>query len=255
MSQRTDPAGTVIKAVYDGNGNVTEETRTRGNKTETKSYEYDKVGFMNKAVDNGVTSLINYRGNEYNANAWGLVTSYKTVISGKTLETVYGYDSVMNNVSIRYPDTRTVSWTYNGLGQITGIGDSSDSTRYASGGTYNECSYPVSINASNGTKREYDWNVSTNLLSGYSWGIDSKNNVSLEWDTRGNIVSKIGAHRTTYNYDVLNRLVFESTNISIEQKGSGLFTAGNVTDDVTGDRSLDYSVKNAKFDYCIQRGL
>ena len=249
LSQRTDPAGTVINVVYDGNGNVTEESRTRGSKTETKTYEYDSVGFMNKAFDNGVTSLINYNGNKYQGNAWGLVTSYKTVISGKTMETAYGYDAAMNNTTVRYPDTKTVSWTYNGLGQITGIGDSSDSTIYASGGTYNECNNPVSINASNGTKREYSWNVSTNLLSGYNWGIDSKNNVSLEWDTRGNIVSKIGAHRTTYNYDVLNRLVSESTNISIEQKGSRIFTPGSTGDDVTGDKKLDYAVRNTRFDY------
>ncbi|SEQ59156.1 RHS repeat-associated core domain-containing protein [Treponema bryantii] len=247
---QTDPSGTIIKSIYDGNGNKIEEIRKNNNRTETKSYTYDKVGFMYQATDNGIVSKINYNNSIYVPNAWGLITDYETIVDGKSLKTKFSYDQFQNNTSIIYPNNKIVKWSYNGLGQVTDIGDNQNSTRYASSGTYNSSNYPVSITAGNGTKRNYEWNKRNNLLTGYDWGIPEKTKIILDWDDRGNIISeKTKKTSKEYGYDTLNRLVNERTNVLIEQKGSKEFTPGYTEDDVTGSNILSFGNKNIKFDY------
>ena len=247
---QTDPSGTIIKSIYDGNGNKIEEIRKNNNRTETKSYTYDKVGFMYQATDNGIISKINYNNSIYVPNAWGLITDYETIVDGKSLKTKFSYNQFQNNTSIIYPNNKIVKWSYNGLGQVTDIGDNQNSTRYASSGTYNSSNYPVSITAGNGTKRNYEWNKRNNLLTGYDWGIPEKTKIILDWDDRGNIISeKTEKTSKEYGYDTLNRLVNERTNVLIEQKGSKEFTPGYTEDDVTGSNILSFGNKNIKFDY------
>ena len=249
LTERTDPAGTVTEITYDGNGNVVQEKRTGSAKPEIKTYSYDKVGFMYKASDNGVVSKINYRDGVYEPNAWGLITSFETTAAGKTIKTEYAYDRYQNNVSITYPDTKKIKWSYNGLGQVTSIGDEQNNTGIASGGTYSSSGRPVSINAGNGTRREYSWDSSKNLLTGYEWGLAAKQKISLEWDNKGNITAEKGKNTRSYVYDTLNRLISETTDVLTERKGSSSFTAGYAGDDVSGSLNLDYRKKSGKLDY------
>ena len=87
LTKKIEPKGIVLTNQYDACGRLKSETRTFGEMTEIKSYDYDENGFMYYASDNGVVSYINYANGIYKANAYDLVTSLETTVLGKKLNT------------------------------------------------------------------------------------------------------------------------------------------------------------------------
>lgn len=254
LTKKTDPKGIVLTNEYDACGRLLSETRKFGGKSETKTYTYDKNGFMYAASDNGVVSKINFVGGKYKANAYDLVTSFETTVSGKKFNTSYSYDDALNLSELSYPDGSKVDYSYNALSQLTAI--SNGSINYAENGTYDSLGRLLSLTAGNGKVTSRTWDGSAGTLSDYSWGLDKYVTRQLEWDKLGNIKSIVkGAsdksYKNTYEYDRLGRLLTEHNGAEAEvttkesQKDKFLY----VQNDVSGKNKGVHNSEVVKLDY------
>ena len=256
LTKKADPKGIVLTNEYDACGRLLSETRKFGGKSETKTYTYDKNGFMYAASDNGVVSKINFVDGKYKANAYDLVTSFETTVGGKKLNTSYSYDDALNLSELSYPDGSKVDYSYNALSQLTAI--SNGSINYAENGTYDSLGRLLSLTAGNGkvTSRTWDGEKATGKLASYSWGLDEYVSRSLEWDNLGNIKSIVkGAsdksYKNTYEYDRLGRLITEhnGTEAEVTTKESQKEKFLYVQNDVSGKKAGVYNSEVVKLDY------
>lgn len=211
IAERTDPNGIKLTSGYDGCGRVKTETRTFGSRTQSKSYVYDKAGFLKQGTDGDVSAGMNLNGNSYVSNAYGLVTGIKTTVDGKNLSETFGYDLGQRINSIEYPDSSSVKFTYNGIGQTVSVGTVNNATAYANGGVYDSAGHLTKLTAANGTERTESWNQVKAVLDNYSWGISGKSLNSIAWNNRGNILSQTkNSVPYSYIYDKKNQLKQEN---------------------------------------------
>ena len=258
LTKKTDPKGIVLTNEYDECGRLISELHTFAGKSEMKNYSYDKNGFMYLASDNGVVSKINYADGSYKANAYDLVTSLETSVAGKKLNSSYSYDDALNMTELSYPDGTKTGYSYNALGQLTGI--SGGSTKYARNGSYDSLGRLLSLTAGNGKETTRNWNTTAGTLSGYNWGLDKYVARSLEWNNLGNItsISKGTSQRpytNTYQYDNVGRLTYEHNGAESEvsTKESKKTNFLYIHNDVSGKNKVsslyDYVSQIIKLDY------
>ncbi|ULQ59742.1 RHS domain-containing protein [Brucepastera parasyntrophica] len=243
-----DPNGTMTSLVWSDTGLLMSETKQNDGHTESRSWTYDMAGFMTGGSDGSIHTAVNRIDGSYKANAYGLITAYSTTVDGKTLAAAHQYDSGMRPLELVYPDGNTVTYQYNGLGDLTAI------PGYASGGQYTRTGRLNELHAANGTKLRKNWNGQTGLLDGYDWGIPGVASRSLSWDTRGNI-EKItrGENANRFSYDALNRLdrAIETGEIETSVHDFGLSRQGMKASDVGGNTVFSYgnAREEIKFDY------
>ncbi len=256
LVKKTDPKGIILNNEYDACGRLLKEVRTLNGKTESKSYTYDKNGFMYLASDNSVVSKINFISGNYKANAYDLVTSLETSVAGKRFNTSYQYDDALNLIELSYPDSSRADYSYNALGQLTAINNGSGTT-YADNGTYDSLGRLLSITAGNKKVTSRTWDYTAGTLSGYSWDLEKYKARELGWDKLGNItsISKGTADnpdiKNTYEYDKMGRLISEHNGAEVEvstkesQKTNFLY----VQNDVSGKKKGIYNSETVKLDY------
>ena len=255
LVKKTDPKGIILNNEYDACGRLLKEVRTLNGKTESKSYTYDKNGFMYLASDNSVVSKINFISGNYKANAYDLVTSLETSVAGKRFNTSYQYDDALNLIELSYPDSSKADYSYNALGQLTAINNGSGTT-YADNGTYDSLGRLLSITTGNGKETTRIWDYEKGTLSGYNWGLDEYVSRSLEWNNLGNITSISKGttqkpYTNTFQYDRIGRLINEHNGSEAEvstkesQKTNFLY----VQNDVSGKKNGVHSSEVVKLDY------
>ena len=255
MTKKTDPKGIVLTNTYDACGRLLSETRKLGDKTESKTYTYDANGFMYAASDNSVVSIINFENGNYKANAYDLVTSFETSVAGKRLNTSYKYDDALNLIELSYPNGSKAGYSYNALGQLTGIKNGSG-TSYAENGIYDSLGRLLSLTAGNGKVTSRDWDASAGTLSGYSWGLDDYVSRSLSWNTLGNITSiskgtTAKSYTNTYLYDRVGRLKYEHNGAKAEVSTKESYKENflYINNDVSGKKKGVHTGESVKLDY------
>ena len=237
ITERTDSKGIKTSFAYDKCGRIKTETRSSDGTTQTRSYEYDKAGFIRKCADGNIVSVMN--GADYVANAYGLVTTVNTTVDGKTLQAGFEYDEGLRLRGVSYPDSSITAFIYNGIGQLKTIGN--DSTSYANDGTYDNAGKLTKLQGGNGLLLTQKWNNPSesdfdvskpkNMLKSYGWGISGKANNTLTWNNRGNITAQTkNGISYTYSYDKKNQL-------TEEKKGNS--NLNSWTYDATGNRKTE----------------
>ena len=121
------------------------------------------------------------------------------------------YDEVRRPVSFTFPDSQTVSYHYDGLGQLTAI------PGYAENGQYNFAGRLTRIDAANGTGRTKQWDASSGTLDAYQWTGTGKDLRALSWDIRGNLSGQTkDGYSASYLYDAQNRLIHSQEGWPVE---------------------------------------
>ncbi len=239
---------------YDANGNLTSQTDA---KSQTITHTYDKLNRLTKrdyplgtdttytydqtASTNPkgrLTTLTDSTGNtRYYYDKLGRTTkTIKTVTNGVTSSsytTQTTYDALGRTKSVTYPDSETVSYTYDTGGNLSSV--KSTSTTYASYSGYNALGQTGGITYGNGIETAYTYNADNGLLKTIdtetSSGTDLINR-SYTFDNTGNITyitdNVNSANTQSFTYDALDRL----TNASSTSYGSLTYaydTIGNFT--------------------------
>ncbi len=246
--QAMDPNQTTVTSSYDNAGRIISKSFSNGSRFVSESWSYDAAGSLKSATEGSVLTQINWTGTTYVPDPYDLINSYSTSIGSKNLSVSYTYDNAHNVTSITYPDNSTISYLYNGLGQLT------DVPSYATGGLYNFMGRLTSLSATNRTQRTKSWDPIRGTLDGYDWHISEKTSRALAWDNRGNLINLVKeGHNSSYGYDKLNRLVLvnEDGEFEVNSKDIGGLDYGRRERDVAGRNSLSYtaSATPVKLDY------
>ncbi len=170
----------------------------------------DSVGNIIKVDDDGCKSLMNYDEDKNIPNAYGLITSIKTTVNNKELQTLFEYDESHLLSKITYPDSKSVTFGYSKIGLLKSIGNEDNTSSYAKNGTYGPTGHFKSLTAGNGKIFVNDWNPESDILDGFEWGIDGKPDNELTWNNRGNLIKRtLNGIECNYEYDKLNQLTKE----------------------------------------------
>jgi YD repeat-containing protein len=203
--QVMDAAKTV--SAYDAMNRVTSVTYPNG--TLATSFTYDPLGKPATAVSATSTASSQNTGTvgwTYGRNKLGLLTAEVLSVDGWSWALGYGYDGNGNLASVQYPDSTTVTFAPNALGQPTTAG------AYANGATYYASGDLEAATLGNGTLYSASQN-DRKLVGNFSFDTAGTRVVSedLAYDAVGNILSitdESGSEQRTrtMGYDWLNRL-------------------------------------------------
>jgi RHS repeat-associated protein len=253
LTQRTDPRGVITTYGYD-----------TLNRLQTVSYNVGttgvaataSVGFTygtNPSLNNNgrlitLTDGVGSENYSYDPNL-PLTTQVQKVVSGTTYTTNYGYNQAGELTSITYPSGRVVQQSYDKIGRLCAIaqtssGCSSNTNPYATGYGYNTASELTGFNYANGVAATFGYSNDrlqmtslsyakggTTLYSlNYSYGAAGSNNGQIQ-----GITDNVDNGRSmTYSYDSLARLATTVTTGSTAYPKWGL----SFTYDAFGNRTI-----------------
>jgi RHS repeat-associated protein len=218
LTKTADPLQDTTSFVYDPVGNVTSETDANGKQSK---FSYDKDNRIEKiAYADGSTVKYTY---DPDSNRSTMVDTHgKTSYSYDALDRIlsvgfpgvstvaYAYDPVGNRISLKYPDSRSVTYTYdadNRASQVT------DWLSQITGYSFDPASNPVGIAYPNKVTSGFSYDAAERLTG----IIDSSNGsafrtLSYALDKVGNrtVVTDNGI-ATNYTYNPLNELLSSAT--------------------------------------------
>ena len=205
---QTDAKGQVTTYAYDALNRVTSITFQDGSK---QTYAYDQgtnaIGRLSSITEadsaNNVTAATAYA---YDLR--GRVTSESHTIAGTQYVTGYSYDSFGRLAALTYPDGRSVTYGFDGLGRVAQINTTkgNESQALVTSVTYHPFGGVKSFIFGNGQAytRSYDQDgrIASYTLGGetYAIGYDAASRIEF--------ISQTGspANSNTYGYDTLDRL-------------------------------------------------
>src|SRR3989454_7800139 len=254
LTKTTFPDARYETRTYDSVGNLLTRTDPRGNQTSftyalnrltkvtypnnsTVTYTYDANGNRLTMVDSSSSSYYTY-------DARNGLTNETEVIGGAKYSTLYSYDQAGDVVSIQYPDSYLLSFTYDAVNRVKKVGsfatvaytvdDKMRSITFGNGEVtnyaYDSRGRPTRILDKIGSTKNLDLNYTYdgtgNVLTlnsesySYDW-LDRLTSATGPWGTLtysydqvGNRVRMVqGATTTTYTYGPFNRLLSAGSTI------------------------------------------
>jgi YD repeat-containing protein len=194
-----DPNGTVGVYGYKDNYLLNTITLTNAalNQTKTIAYEYDEEGNLKRTTDDGVEVKYNYSdAGTYQPDAYKRIFSKRVNAGSNELVTRYTYDKGERVTSITYPNKRTVSYTYNTLGELTAMpGYLKEAPLYNGNGILER------LVASNNIAATFGYDMD-NRLTNMTYG--SIKQYDFTYDNANNIIMR---NEDIFNYDEENRLI------------------------------------------------
>ncbi len=217
---------------YDANGNLTTQTDAKGQQIH---FRYDALNRRvqkdfdtQKTLGNGDVVYI-YDGNTNNRKGrlqqvtdgsgtttffydiTGRVIKTDKVVDGTIYTTQSGYDGLGRVTQLTYPDSSTVTQTYNGP-QLASVQEGS--TIYASYGSFNALGQPSTLTLGNGVTTTYTYDSQNFRLKTLKTvkGSTTLQDLGYTFDTGGNVTNLTDATHgnQTFNYDDLDRLTSAS---------------------------------------------
>lgn len=256
LKQVTDPASGVTQLAYDANNNLTSVTDP---KTLTTSYTYDGFGDLITLAspDTGTTTNTYDSGGNlstatdargavatYAYDALNRATSVAYSLSGTTDQTIaFTYDAGTNgkgHLTGASDANHSMTWTYDGLGRVTGKSQTVASVVRSVGYAYTNADL-TSLTTPSGQSVVYGYNANHQVtsvtvngatvlssatheplgpVSGWTWGNGST--ASRTYDTDGKIAQIASAGTKTLSYDN----AFRITGISDTTPGASNWTYG-----------------------------
>ncbi len=177
--------------------------KTRG--TGEVVYTYDgttnnRTGRLQQVNDASGTTIFYY-------DITGRVTKTDKIVDSTTYTTQSAYDALGRVTSITYPDTSTVTQTYNGP-QLASVQEGS--TTYASYSGFNALGQPSTLTLGNGITTAYTYDAQNFRLKTLKTekGTTVLQDLGYTFDSGGNVTSLTDAVNAnqTFVYDDLNRL-------------------------------------------------
>ncbi|MEW9700826.1 RHS repeat-associated core domain-containing protein [Paenibacillus sp. SI8] len=256
MIKRTDPSGLVDKYYYDSNGNVSKQVDRKGQAitfeydpqrdfllrsisvNETIAYTYDVAGKRLSLKDNtGTTSY------EYEAST-GLLNKI-TYPDSRTMQ--YQYDILGNLSNSTDPFSFTTVYGYDKLNRLSGVGVAQNN--WDASYTYKKNGLMDTITSKNGVTSEYHYdgfNLS-NLTQKKSNGI-SLNVFNYGYDNNSNQTSKTeNGAAYSFTYDKLNRIRTSSQfdeNYTYDQRDNRETLLRNITNMNNASANYEYDDRN-----------
>jgi RHS repeat-associated protein len=262
ITESHDPNLTTATYSYTDNYQISTLHLQNGSKTKNVSYFYDEEGAVKQVTDDNVTTSYNNADATYLPDAYNRIKSEKTNINGKTFAVGYDYDVMDRITGITYPNNKLVTYSYNILGEITGMSDKlpDDATAnsyLAQAPVYDNAGFLQSIKAANGVTAAflYDENGrlenlsyanAANVIKGYKFTYDWADNITIIEKTE----NTQPALPNTYTYDKDNRLTNAylkgSFTVNVDTESQTAMTA---EDDLFGTEQLETAVSNVKLDF------
>ncbi|MCL1917958.1 MAG: hypothetical protein FWG14_06535 [Peptococcaceae bacterium] len=264
--QTIDPQNNTITNTYDEAGNLIQTIDADNFTTQTTYDPRNLIESINTYAQNSTTPdkttqyTYDEEGNLTQNDDWTGQTSFEydllaqltKVIDQNTQTTQYTYDPVGNQTQITYPDTSTVTKTYDSLSQLIKVTNAPanasktqqkkpEETTY----TYNQAQEHTSTTYPNGIKEDRTYDKAGQLIK-----IHEKKKLKYEYayDPHGNIIketkSKIGlqpAESNTFAYDRLNRLVSSTDSKTKIETTYTYDTLGNLTQEIS-QKSKDQDI-------------
>ncbi len=225
---RTDARGITVTLTYDALNRIKSETFA--NASENVIYEYDDVADGNKGIGR-LTSVTDASGTtRYVYNDFGAVSKEIRIIDGKTYTTQYHFNTNGQLSSITYPSGRILTYTFDALGQVSGLSSNyqSQSKTLASNITYlpfgpmggltygnaktltqsYDTDYRLTAKTVNGIDDlVYGYDLTDNIIS-ISNGLNEQNNQTFSYNKRSQLEKAEGGYgELDYSYDAIgNRL-------------------------------------------------
>ena len=221
--------------VYDGNENIISKTDADGYVTR---YSYTALDLVQKINYNGakeVTYQYNKVGELVQMNDWTGTNAFELDLLGRLQKMTdhkgntvsYAYDEVGNQTSITYPDGSKVSNFYDAVYNLTSVIDAENGTYVY---VYDASNRPIKLTYPNGWVEQYTYDAEGNLLKTVDtdpfqlYNKTPKVKYEYTYDAEGNVLTKFQRDsdatenlksRTTYTYDVLNRLTGSTRRLEV----------------------------------------
>ena len=237
---------------YDANGNLTQQTDAKNqqihfqydalNRRVQKDFDTQKTfgsgdvvytydgsthhrkGRLQKVEDSSGTTTFFY-------DVTGRVTKTEKIVGSTTYTTQSAYDGLGRVTTLTYPDTSTVTQTYNGP-QLASVQEGS--TTYASYGGFNALGQPSTLTLGNGVTTTYTYDAQNFRLKTLKTvkGSTVLQDLGYTFDAGGNVTQLTDATHgnQTFAYDDLDRLTSATHATSAYPAVSYTYNAiGNMT--------------------------
>ena len=214
---------------YDAVGNLISQTDA---KNQTINFEYDELNritlkdypegqqdviyiYDNQGIPNSLGRLTNvsygaFDGIEFSYDILGQETQTIKEVNGIEYHVQRSFDTLERISTLEYPDSETLTYTYNSGGQIESVASGSDT--YVVDVDYNAAGQITYIEYGNGTNTTYTYDENTLRLTNILTEDSQQNalqNLSYTYDDVGNVLTitdNVNTANQTFTYDELNRL-------------------------------------------------
>ena len=239
LALRIDPNGTVASYRYSDNNRLETATLERAATGESQSisYTYDEAGVPTSVENGGVRTLLNgYRPDDplgYRPDAYGRVLRKTTGGAGKVLASRFRYDAGDRLAEVIYPNGRPVAWSYNGLGELTGMPGYLLEPPVYGGGLLER------VVAGNGVLASWGYDRDGRMAGWeYRGSGETVDSGRLEYDRAGNITRR---NDDLFFYDGQNRLTAALLQGRFPVRSTAeAVPVGHAPEDVTGQQGLAF---------------
>jgi RHS repeat-associated protein len=212
LTSQTDEKGQTITFTYDLQSRMLTK-RYPNNQQITWTYDDPAVpyskGRLTRVVDLTATTKFFY-------DQLGRVAQTQRILNGVTYTMSQVYDALGRVTSETFPDTESISYSYNQAGWVSAI------SGYVNSITYNARSQKTQLQYANGVTTNWTYNAQTFRVTNRNTAsaTGTFQNLSYTYDNTGNITSITDPVYTadrTFTYDALNRLTSATGNFGPNQ--------------------------------------
>ncbi|MBN2396710.1 MAG: hypothetical protein JXC36_09685, partial [Candidatus Atribacteria bacterium] len=158
-----------------------------------------------------------------------------TKVGNRIFTTNYNYDIMDRITGLTYPNEKTVTYTYNKLGEITGM------PGYLDGAPTYEDGLLKTYTASNNNTTTFDYDDNGRLSSLSHTNTEEIKSYAFTYDNADNIIQRNGDH---YDYDEENRLTNAYLNGSFQADvEDDEQTVGVIREDMKGGKQLEFNLE------------
>jgi len=195
LTKITLPSGAVTNYTYNGARLLIKMSDGQSNSV---NYTYDVMGNVTNIVVKDPADTL-YATQQQVFDALNRLTSQ---IDGLNQTTIFGYDALGNQISVKTPLLKETKQVYDALNRLS---ETTDSTGGKTSYSYDTANNLTLVKAPNNAKTAYSYDGFGNLLLQVS---SDTGTTTFTYDIAGNQLSKTDAKNiiVNYSYDALNRL-------------------------------------------------